>query len=226
MPEISGAFETVQKLMDMQDIAVLQIIIGVVGLYFIWIFAKEFAKEETSRAVLIKCGFGALFCICVFSLITIIPHVFTGPKQGITVTANEDLAFRTGPNTKYVGLPKYDKSIGITAYERENGNAIAWVLLEYEYGGKIWRGYTGLWRISTDADIPYADFDYKEAYLKPDSVIYAAPNKKAGVRKTIEDAIQVVFLEYDGKYAYIEFYDDDSNRDSRGYVKRTCLGFP
>ena len=142
---------------------------------------------------------------------------------GVSATPNQSLAFRTGPNTKYVELYTLPQSTRITAYEYENGNGVTWVLVEFTYEGQTVRGYTGLKRMSVNGSIPWADHIYASAWPGYTATVYAAPSFSAAYRGTVYPEDRVTLLDYDGDFAYIEFYDYANGAPSRGYVPADAL---
>ena len=148
----------------------------------------------------------------------------SGALPGVPASPIDKLAFRTGPNTKYVELYTLPQSTAITAYEYEEGNGVTWVLVEYNWEGRIWRAYTGLKRMIVNGNIPWADHICTDVYLVDSADVLAAPNANAGRRGyTLIPGEQVTILEYDGGYAFIEFYDSNASAPSRGYIPASAL---
>ena len=141
-----------------------------------------------------------------------------GALAGVSATPNQDLALRTGPNTRYVWLDIMPQSTRIVAYEYEEGNDVTWVLVEYENGGKLYRGYTGLKRMTVNGRIPWADHLWQSATVSEDCPVYSAPSERGAWRAKLAEDDTVTVLGYENGYAYIEFYDRANRTDSRGYV--------
>ena len=143
---------------------------------------------------------------------------------GFNADAIQEIAVRTGPNTIYTELGTFPRSTEIKVFGCEWGDGVEWVLVEFEYNGKTWRGYTGIKRISTDEEIPKNNNGEEMCSISKGTIVYAAPSKNAGELGTMIATRDVILLNYDGEYAYIEFYNDsnehiDKHGYSRGYVK-------
>ncbi len=140
----------------------------------------------------------------------------------IATSAVMPLSFRTGPSTSYADLYTLPVDTEIRAYEREYGNGVAWVLLEYTYQGRPCRAYTGMKRISAaESDVPLAEHMDRDAALARDADVLAAPSSEAGARAALPAGETVRLLEYEGDYALIEFRDGET--PNRGYVPRDAL---
>lgn len=143
----------------------------------------------------------------------------------VPATPNQRLSFRTGPNTKYVELYTLPQSTQITAIEYEEGNGVTWVLVEYEFEGKVCRAYTGLKRMTVHGDIPWASNGSRSAAIGGDFTVLAAPVANAAYRGQLYDGDVVEILDYEGSYAWIEFYDYEHNAPSRGYILADVLDY-
>ena len=160
-----------------------------------------------------------LACVCALLLAA----SMTGALAAAVAIPNQKLALRTGPNTRYAWLDTRPKSTDIIAYEYEEGNDVTWVLVQYELKGKLYRGYTGLKRMSVRGDIPWANHFYYGTTANCDCTVLAAPSPKGAYRASLLEGDWVSVLEYEDDYAFIEFYDRDERRDSRGYVEYWLL---
>ena len=160
----------------------------------------------------------ALLCLAIIALCL--------PVSGLAsayAIPNQKLALRTGPNTAYVELYTLPQSTSITAYEYEEGNGVTWVLVEYTYQGQVCRGYTGLKRMTVNGKIPWANHYNTDVQLYYGGTVYTAPSGNAGYRGYLDAGDWVTLLDYENGYAYIEFYDYDNGRPSRGYVEDWIL---
>ena len=151
------------------------------------------------------------------------PSLGRPPLYGVSATPTQDLALRTGPNTAYVWFDMMPRSTPIVAYEYEEGNSVTWVLVEFTYDGLRCRGYTGLKRMWVNGNIPWADHLYRYETLRQGCVVLAAPGEDACYRGWLEAGSGVTLLEYDGDYAFVEFYDASQQASSRGYVPAWVL---
>lgn len=140
------------------------------------------------------------------------------PAGGVSATPNQELAFRTGPRTDYNWMFHMPKSTQLTAIEYEQGSGVTWVLVEFFKDGERVRGYTGLKRMAVHGEIPWANHLNQTVKLDAGGPVYAAPSDDAGYRGNVFYGDAVTLLRWDGDYAYIEFYDEDDEAISRGWV--------
>ena len=136
----------------------------------------------------------------------------------VRAVPNQKLAFRTGPNTKYVELYTLPQSTDITAIEYEEGNGVTWVLVEFTYQGERVRAYTGLKRMSVQGNIAWATHLWSTVNVNTTGQVYAAPSGNAAYRGRVDAGESVTLLRYDGAYAFIEFYDAANGATSRGWI--------
>lgn len=134
----------------------------------------------------------------------------------VSATPNQRLAFRTGPNTKYVELYTLPQETQIRAIEYESGNGVTWVLVEYTYQGERCRAYTGLKRMTVNGSIPWASHYDESRRIYNSGMVYAAPTTQGAYRGYVYDGEWVTLLDYEGDYAFIEF--SDGGTPCRGYV--------
>lgn len=161
-----------------------------------------------------------LLGVCALMLLA---ALVTGAMASAGAVPNQSLALRTGPNTRYAWLDTMPETTAITAYEYEQGNGVTWVLVEYWKDGNCYRGYTGLKRMAVYGDIPWADHLNEDAWVNRACDVLAAPSEWGARRASLTETQWVSVLDYEGEYAYIEFYDFDADADSRGYVYSACL---
>ena len=156
-------------------------------------------------------------------LVVLICSAMTCAFAFAPATPNQKLAFRTGPNTKYVELYTLPKSTAITAYEYEEGNGVTWVLVEFVYQGETVRGYTGLKRMRVNGNIPWANHIGSYETACDSGCIWAAPSYNAAYRGWLNEGDGVTLLAYENDFAFIEFYDYENGAYSRGYVDRSLI---
>lgn len=141
---------------------------------------------------------------------------------GVRAAANQELHFRTGPNTAYTDLYVLPESTPIVAIEFEEGNDVTWVLCDFEYRGSRVRGYTGLRRMSLEsADIDYAHHTRLQRSLVYDADVFSSPDLTSSVRTRLSAGTTVTFLEFEGAYCFIEY--KRGSQLERGYVREECF---
>ena len=141
--------------------------------------------------------------------------------SGLRAVPNQQLHFRTGPNTAFTDLYVLPKSTPIVAIELEEGNDVTWVLCDFEYKGSRVRGYTGLKRMEISGGISWANHARLERRLVRDAEVFASPDLSSTVRAQLSSGATVTFLEFEGSYCFIE-YRRGSQRE-RGYVLEDCF---
>lgn len=143
----------------------------------------------------------------------------------VRATPIDKLAFRTGPNTRYVELFTLPKSTEITAIEQAEGNGVTWVLVEFYYKGSYQRAYTGLKRMKLHGSIPWESDYHSNAVVHGPSTVISAPRSNAAKRGKIGALELVNWLGSENGYDYVEFYDASNRALSRGWVDTTDVGF-
>lgn len=147
--------------------------------------------------------------------------------SGLTASAamafpNQQLSFRTGPNTRYTELFTLPQSTYIRPIEAEEGNGVTWILCEFDYKGKTYYGYTGLKRMEIVGDLYYADHAYINCLVRQATSVYSAPYSGAIVGKV--RALEMVnLLKVEGSSVYIEFYDGTNKAPSRGWIPSSMI---
>lgn len=142
----------------------------------------------------------------------------------VRATPIDKLAFRTGPNTRYVELFTLPKSTKITAIERAEGNGVTWVLVEFYCDGSYQRAYTGLKRMKLHGEIPWESDYHSNAIVSGPCTVRAAPRSNAARRGKIGELELVTRLGSENGYDYVEFYDAANEALSRGWIKTDGLG--
>lgn len=146
----------------------------------------------------------------------------------VSATPNQKLAFRTGPNTKYVDMHTLPQSTSLTAIEYEEGNGVTWVLVEFLDQGRYVRGFARLDGVTVVGEVPPAVNAYRcAAGLTADSIVYAAPKDSAAVHTYLPEDVTVWVLDFvENGYAYIEFAGLTSGLLDRGYVQIDRIAIP
>ena len=145
------------------------------------------------------------------------------PGSSVPATPNQRLAFRSGPNTKYVFLYNMPETTPIRAIEYEEGNGVTWVLVEFTREGLVCRAYTGLKRMAVHGTIPWADHLDRRVSLSGGGTVYAAPTYGGAYRGHVDRWDTVTLLRWEGAWAYIEF--SDGGTPSRGYVEAGLIAY-
>ena len=138
---------------------------------------------------------------------------------------NQRLAFRTGPNTRYTELYSMSENTSVVAFEIDTFNDTQWVLLEYTRNGHVERGYTGLKRIDAYGYLPRAELAFQSGCMRASAPVYAAPTSNTVVRGRVGRSEIVTYLYSEDGYDYIEFYDSDNDRPSRGYILSDTMNY-
>ena len=97
---------------------------------------------------------------------------------------NQRMATRSGPNTKYSEeMGTFPQDTAISVLEKVIGNEVPWGLVECSSNGRLYRVYTGMKRINTNATIPWGNDAPIEAYALYKTPAYYGPGKEYATRK-------------------------------------------
>lgn len=163
-----------------------------------------------------KCLFCLILCLIIGAGLPL-------SALAVSATPNQKLAMRTGPNTKYTEPGSMPRSTSLTAIEYESGNGVTWVYVEFWRDGKLDRGYTGLKRMTVNGYIPWADHLSIESWMDSDSEVYSGPDYCYYDRYYVSEGQEVTLLRYEDGFAFIDFYDYDSDAYVRGWVPEEAL---
>lgn len=170
----------------------------------------------------------------------------SAPVYSATATPIQRLSFRSGPNTRYSELFTLPQSTVITPLAYEEGNGVTWVLCEFVFEGKVWRGYTGLKRMKVNGKLPWATNLYGSGCILNDVAVYTAPNVNAKECGVLREGDFVAYLqlsypcdqpdcetcmfyaEYDYLqcpvgYAFVEYLDLNTQQPARGWISLNAL---
>jgi uncharacterized protein YraI len=86
------------------------------------------------------------------------------PYTGRRASLNQNMATRTGPNTKYTEPGTFPRSTDITVFYQTSGNGVMWGMVEFKQNGEWYRLYTGMKRIDAN-NVPKDPEDYIYASL-------------------------------------------------------------
>ncbi len=89
---------------------------------------------------------------------------------------NQDMATRTGPNTKYTEPGTFPEATSIQLYYQTEGNGVMWGLVEFEHNGELYRLYTGMKRIDASR-VPTEAENYRTMTLCTDATPRYGPGK-------------------------------------------------
>lgn len=107
-----------------------------------------------------------------------------GKKTPLPAVLNQRMATRSGPNTKYSEeMGTFPSDTSITVLEQVIGNDVPWGLVECSSNGRLYRVYTGMKRINTNATVPWGNDTPLEAYTLYKTPAYYGPGKEYAIRK-------------------------------------------
>ncbi len=141
--------------------------------------------------------------------------------DGISASLNQNMATRTGPNTKYTEPGTFPRSTDIEVFYKTEGNGVMWGMVEFKKDGEWYRLYTGMKRIDA-ARVPEDEEDYQMMTLTsavtprygPGQEYAPQPDKmpSGGSVKVFFQENGYVMVDYEGKKQTI-----------RGWVSADCL---
>jgi hypothetical protein len=150
------------------------------------------------------------------------PEIPEFPYYARSATLNQEMATRSGPNTKYTYPGAFPKSTAITVYYQTSGNGVMWGMVEFKRNGEWYRLYTGMKRIDA-SNVPKDSEDFVYASLSstvtprygPGTEYAALPNKM------LAGSYIKAFFQENG-YVMVD-YEDDGNQVKRGWVPLWAL---
>lgn len=126
------------------------------------------------------------------------PLVPEFPYYPIYAEANQKLATRSGPNTKYTEPGGFRKDI-VDVYYQTSGNGVQWGCIEFEEDGLMYRLYTGMKRIDTYVDVPQDEESYVWAYISGTHIPHHGPGyhyASTGVTVPAETPVRAYYQQY------------------------------
>lgn len=143
-------------------------------------------------------------------------------------TLNQRMATRTGPSTDYPEPGTFlskGKQVRIISVAFD-ANEVPWVQVEFTYGKKHIRAYTGLKRFDqVDVnDIP-REFNYDfEAILNQDvTPLYGPGTEYSAYSFTLEAGSSVSVIDYENGYAMCDFYAQDDEEWNRVWIPDSLI---
>ena len=134
---------------------------------------------------------------------------------------------RTGPWDLYDEICTLPSGMEIQAieYEMNDQDGKLWHLIEFIFGGKLYRGYA-------DEDAPiafesasgYSEADHsgeRICFVAWDAEVYAAPSFSAAVTGDVYEDENVTVLAHEGDYILIDY--EQYGRPCRGYIMANNL---
>jgi len=80
------------------------------------------------------------------------------PYAPILCTANQRIATRSGPGTKYTEPGSFfKKGAELTVFYQADGSGVPWGYIEFTYRNKLYRAYTGMKRLDVNRTVPYSE---------------------------------------------------------------------
>jgi len=135
------------------------------------------------------------------------PDIPEFPYYGRKATLNQNMATRTGPNTKYTEPGSFPQSTAITVFYQTSGNGVMWGMVEFKRNGEWYRLYTGMKRIDA-SNVPKDPENYVYASLTsavtprygPGTEYAAQPNKlpAGGFVKAYYQENDYAMVDYEG----------------------------
>lgn len=139
---------------------------------------------------------------------------------GHAASLNQRMATRSGPGTKYTEeLGTVPQDTAITLLRQEEGS-VPWGLVEFTYRGGLYRAYTGMKRIDTDAAAPWITDEPRLSYLRQTITPHYGPGTRyVPMAYRLAQGTPVAIYGYDDGYALVEYlYPLDMSLYARGWV--------
>ena len=97
------------------------------------------------------------------------------PYKATSCVPNQNLATRSGPNTKYTWTERFPESTDVPVYYQAEGNGVMWGYFEFESDGSRYRLYTGMKRVDGYRNVPVDDDEYTWAAITETHVPHYGP---------------------------------------------------
>ncbi len=131
---------------------------------------------------------------------------YEGTLEPIDASLNQKMALRSGPGTNYTELGTYGQNTAITLYEQEMGGTVSWGQVEFRADGGLVRAYTGMKRIYTEKDVPWANTATRDAVLLCDVTPKRGPGDNyAPCNKTLKEGAKLTLYHEENGYVTADF---------------------
>lgn len=140
-----------------------------------------------------------------------------------SASGEQSLTFRTGPGAQYSELFTLPVSDGMSNKGIETVDGVEWMLVEFTHDGKLQRAYAEVGNRDVSRDLPSPTVDCISCFANANLTVLAAPSNDAAARGTVKKHRMINYLSSitssDGQfYDFIEFFDQDAQALSRGYI--------
>lgn len=148
-------------------------------------------------------------------------------NSGLLAMSNRPISTRSGPSTKYDELGTYwnDGGHTVTVLSRASGNDIWWLQVEFEYGGKTVRAYTGEQRIDIDVNrVPDESIPFGNGRVTSTTTAYYGPdtNYKQHQQK-ISSGTTGAVMAWENGYVCLEFQASGSYQIRRVWLPENVV---
>ena len=148
-------------------------------------------------------------------------------SSGLLAMSNRPISTRSGPSTKYDELGTYwnDGGHTVTVLSRASGNDIWWLQVEFEYGGKTVRVYTGEQRIDIDVSrVPIEGGAIGSGRVTSTTTAYYGPgtNYKQHQQK-ISSGTTGAVMAWENGYVCLEFQPSGSYQIRRVWLPENVV---
>ena len=142
---------------------------------------------------------------------------------GVSARLKQSMATRSGPGTWYTEeLGTLPASTSITAIEQITTSETTWVLVEFQTNGRMYRAYTGLWRMQVYGDVPLASAKgYGDTVLSATSAYYGPGTQYATRRTMVSGGTSVTVYSQEGQWAQCEY--KENGKSVRAYLPVSAL---
>ncbi len=159
-----------------------------------------------------------------------IPDAPLVPNPGIFAMSKMEIHTRSGPSTQYDGLGGYFEEGGypvwVISKSCDNGG-VWWLQIEFAYGGKTVRVYTGLKRVDVNINlVPYDEGPIGTGSVLAETKAYYGPGEHYKAhQKAIPAGTSGDVLEIKDGYVWLEFRNSRGKQPRRVWLPESCMNY-
>lgn len=163
-----------------------------------------------------------------YTAVTGVPDIPLVPDPGVLAVTKMEIQTRSGPSTQYDGLGGYYDQGGypvwVISKAADNGG-VWWLQVEFPYGGKTVRVYTGLKRVDVNLNaIPDDPDPIGQGAVTADCKAYYGPGTHYKAhKKEIPEGTSGEVLSTENGWVWLEFRNSKGKSPRRVWLPEDCI---